>query len=112
MSEPESAAEARGDTKLARMEGKLDLVVSKIDLVNARFNELKADNRATRALIAGISVLVIAIVFCVARLTNNVHVEAPTSPAAHSPPAPEVQPAPKAQPSPAPFTAVPPPQRR
>ena len=52
------AAEARGDTKIVRLEGKLDLVLSKLD------NVLEA-NRATRAnqwvIGLGLAVLIVAI---------------------------------------------------
>ncbi len=51
-------AEARTDTKIVRMEGKLDLVLSKLDGV-------RDDNRATRAnqwvIGLGLAVLIVAI---------------------------------------------------
>jgi len=60
-----AAAEARTDTKIARVEGKLDLVVAKIDALGERFNELRDDNRATRAnqwvIGLGLAVLIIAV---------------------------------------------------
>lgn len=53
-----AAAEARTDTKIARMEGKLDLVISKLD-------DVREDNRATRAnqwvIGLGLAVLIVAI---------------------------------------------------
>jgi hypothetical protein len=53
-----AAAEARTDTKITRMEGKLDLVISKLDGV-------REDNRATRAnqwvVGLGLAVLIVAI---------------------------------------------------
>jgi hypothetical protein len=44
-----AASEARGDTKIARMEGKLDLVISKIDAMNIRFDDARGDAREARA---------------------------------------------------------------
>ena len=44
-----AAAEARTDTKIVRMEGKLDLVISKIDGLNIRFEDVRSDARETRA---------------------------------------------------------------
>jgi hypothetical protein len=38
-----AASEARGETKFARLEGKLDLVLSKIDNSNSHYSDLKAD---------------------------------------------------------------------
>ena len=60
-----AAAEARTDTKIARLEGKVDLVVAKIDALAGKFNELREDNRATRAnqwvIGFGLAVLIIAV---------------------------------------------------
>lgn len=64
-----AAAEARGDTKIARLENKMDLVLSKLD---ASINETrqmrsdtKEDNRSTRAnqiaLTIGAVVIIIAV---------------------------------------------------
>jgi hypothetical protein len=53
-----AAAEARTDTKITRMEGKLDLVISKLDGV-------REDNRSTRAnqwvIGFGLAVLIVAV---------------------------------------------------
>jgi hypothetical protein len=53
-----AASEARTETKIVRMEGKLDLVVSKLD-------SLREDNRATRAnqwvIGFGLAVLIVAV---------------------------------------------------
>jgi hypothetical protein len=58
-------AEARTETKIARMESKLDLVLSKLDGVNSRFDEVRSDYRATRGNIwvgmFGLAVLIVAI---------------------------------------------------
>ncbi len=43
------AAGAETDTKIARMEGKLDLVLSKIDGLNTRFEDARADAKEARA---------------------------------------------------------------
>jgi hypothetical protein len=43
-------AEARTDAKIARMEGKLDLVISKIDALNVRFEDARTDAREARTL--------------------------------------------------------------
>jgi hypothetical protein len=44
-----AASEARGDTKIARLEGKLDLVISKLDGINVRFDDARGDAREARA---------------------------------------------------------------
>jgi hypothetical protein len=53
------AAEARGETKIARFEGKLDLVLSKLD-------DVRQDNRTTRAnqwvIAFGLALLIVAMV--------------------------------------------------
>jgi hypothetical protein len=43
-------AEARTDAKIARMEVKLDLVISKIDELNVRFEDARTDAREARTL--------------------------------------------------------------
>jgi hypothetical protein len=54
-----AAAEARTDTKMARMEGKLDLVLSKLDGVRDDYR----NTRATQWVIGlGLAVLIIAVV--------------------------------------------------
>jgi hypothetical protein len=59
-------AEARTDTKIARMEGKLDLVISKIDALNVRFEDARRDARDTRGNIwfvgLGLAVLIVGVV--------------------------------------------------
>lgn len=54
-----AASEARGDTKIARFEGKLDLVLSKLE-------DVRQDNRTTRAnqwvIALGLAVLIVTIV--------------------------------------------------
>ena len=54
-----AAAEARTDTKITRMEGKLDLVISKLD-------DVREDGRATRANLwvvgLGLAVLIVAMI--------------------------------------------------
>jgi hypothetical protein len=56
-------AEARTDLKIARMEGKLDLVISKLDALSAL---ARSDNAATRGNIwfvgLGLAVLIVAVV--------------------------------------------------
>lgn len=54
------ASSAEADTKIARMEGKLDLVLSKLDGVNSRFDDVRDDYRSTRANIwvVGLGILV------------------------------------------------------
>jgi hypothetical protein len=41
-----AAAEARTDTKIVRLEGKLDLVISKLDLINESYRGVKEGQRA------------------------------------------------------------------
>ncbi len=59
MREAIAASEARGDTKIARFEGKLDLVLSKLD-------DVRQDNRTTRAnqwvIGLGLAALIVTIV--------------------------------------------------
>lgn len=59
MKEAIGAAEARGETKIARFEGKLDLVLSKLD-------DVRQDNRTTRAnqwvIAFGLALLIVALV--------------------------------------------------
>jgi hypothetical protein len=43
-----AASEARGETKLARLESKMDLVISKIDGMNTRFDDARGDAREAR----------------------------------------------------------------
>jgi hypothetical protein len=43
-----AAAEARTDTKIARLEGKMDLVLSKLDGLNSRFEDARTDAREAR----------------------------------------------------------------
>jgi len=61
-----AASEARGDTKIARFEGKLDLVLSKLDNVGEKLKDVKDDVRSARAnqwvIGLGLAVLIIAIV--------------------------------------------------
>ena len=65
-----AASEARGDTKIARFEGKLDLVLSKLDGVNTsvsdKMKDVKDDVRAARAnqwvIGLGLAVLIVAVV--------------------------------------------------
>ena len=58
-------AEAHTDIKIARMEGKLDLVVSKIDGINSRLDDVRHDYLATRANIwvvgLGLAVLIVGV---------------------------------------------------
>ena len=62
-----AAAEARTDTKIARLEGKLDLVITKIDAVNentiATRREVKDSERAVKAnaWVIGIGLLAVII---------------------------------------------------
>jgi len=43
-----AAAEARTDTKFARFEGKIDLMLSQLGQVSTELGTLKADNKSTR----------------------------------------------------------------
>jgi hypothetical protein len=68
-----AAAEARGDTKIARMEGKLDLVLSKLDHSNEYFTQVRTDIADSRRagianawVIFGALVVVIGILVTVA----------------------------------------------
>lgn len=58
-------SEARAETKAARLDGKIDLVIEKIDRLNGRMDELRDDNRATRSNIwvvgFGLAALIVAI---------------------------------------------------
>lgn len=62
-----AAAEARTDTKIVRLEGKLDLVLSKIDSADAhsseRFQKVLDDGRHTRAnaIVIGVSLALLII---------------------------------------------------
>lgn len=62
-----AAAEARTDTKIVRMEGKLDLLLSKLDYFNERITEVRSDSRGTRTNIwavgIGLAALIIAVAF-------------------------------------------------
>jgi hypothetical protein len=44
-----AAAEARTDTRIVRMEGKLDLVISKLDLVNESYRAVREGQRSVIA---------------------------------------------------------------
>jgi Fe2+ transport system protein B len=65
-----AASEARGDTKIARFEGKLDLVLAKLDSVNNsvtdKMKDVKDDVRSARAnqwvIALGLAVLIVAVV--------------------------------------------------
>lgn len=60
-----AASEARGDTKIARFEGKLDLVLAKLDSTNEKMNDVKDDIRSARAnqwvIAFGLAVLIVAV---------------------------------------------------
>jgi len=60
-----AAAEARTDTKIVRSEGKIDLVLSRIDVLSAKIDELRDDNRSVRAnqwvIGFGLAVLIVAV---------------------------------------------------
>jgi hypothetical protein len=60
-----AAAEARGDTKIARLESKIDLVLTKLDDVTKDYRSLRA-NIWTAGLI--IIVVIIAVIIAVAAL--------------------------------------------
>lgn len=61
------AAEARTDTKITRMEGKLDLLLSEISNVNARIGDVRDDSRSTRsnlwAVALGLAALIVGVAF-------------------------------------------------
>jgi hypothetical protein len=64
-----AASAARGETKIARFEGKLDLVLAKLDSVNTsvsdKINDVKDDVRSARAnqwvIAFGLAVLIVAV---------------------------------------------------
>ena len=68
-------ASAETDTKIARMEGKLDLVLSKLDTVGEKLGEVRDDNRATRANLwvigTALAVLITALAFGVPAIFGN-----------------------------------------
>lgn len=65
-----AASEARNDTKIAQITGKLDLVLSKLDAAQdetrTAFSHIKDDNRAVRAnqwvIAVGLAILIVAVV--------------------------------------------------
>jgi hypothetical protein len=60
-----AAAEARTDTKIMRLEGKVDLVLSNLSNMTSKFDALRDDNRAVRAnqwvIGLGLAVLIVAV---------------------------------------------------
>ncbi len=60
-----AAAEVRTDTKVVRLEGKIDLVLSRLDGMSAKFDALRDDNRSARAnqwiIGFGLAVLIVAV---------------------------------------------------
>lgn len=61
------ASEARADVKFAQLEGRMDLLVSKLDSISATLNDVRADGRSTRSNIwmvgIGLAALILATVF-------------------------------------------------
>ena len=71
-----AASEARGDTKIARIEGKLDLVISKLDAGNTRttdvLTEVREQGRATRSNTIVVGLGVLAVMIAIAALRPSV----------------------------------------
>lgn len=63
-----AAAEARGDTQIVRLEGKIDLVLSKIDSLNTALTSVRDDYRSIRTNIWIVGLALAAIIIAVAAL--------------------------------------------
>lgn len=67
-----AAAEARTDVKFAKIEGKLDLIVSRLDTINTNATDAKSEARTTRRTIVGTGLSLGALILAIAAFGVNV----------------------------------------
>jgi hypothetical protein len=66
-----AASEARTDTKFAKLEGKLDLIVASLNVINGNATDAKSEARTTRRTIIGTGISLGALILAIAAFGVN-----------------------------------------